>query len=90
MIFVLCQLIGGLILTIGTIPQIVQLIKTKSATDLNHITAISVFGGILMMEIYAINLLLEGIGVAFFITNTVSLLLQATSAGLILKYKRVA
>ncbi len=38
------------------------------------------------MEIYAINLVLNGSGEAFLITNTVSLIASAIMVSLILKY----
>lgn len=85
----LCQLIGGAILSVGVIPQIVQVIRTKKANDLNHVSILTVLAGISLMEIYAIGLLLQNVGTAFFITNTVSLLLQLALAVVVLKYKKI-
>lgn len=35
MMFAVMQLIGGVILSIGWIPQIIQILKSKSVADLN-------------------------------------------------------
>lgn len=87
MIFALFQLIGGVILSFGWIPQIIQIIRTKSVEDLNEKTFWSLFAGISLMEIYAVKLALDGVGYAFLITNTLSLLLIVIILGLILKYR---
>lgn len=86
MIFDLLQLIGGIIMCIGQIPQIMQILRTKSAVDLNLKTFIMMFIGISLMEVYAINLVIHGSGGAFLITNTVSLIASAIMVTLILKY----
>ena len=79
------QLLGGVILSAGYIPQIVQLIRTRSCGDLNFNTYLSLFFGISLMEIYALNLWIKnGTGRMFFITNTASLLLVLTVCVLIL------
>lgn len=75
-------------MSVGQIPQISQIIKTKSAKDLNLKTYIMMFTGILLMEIYAVNLVVHGSGGAFLITNTISLLASAVMITLILKYGR--
>ncbi|MCM0648874.1 PQ-loop domain-containing transporter [Clostridium swellfunianum] len=86
MIFDFLQLIGGIILAFGQIPQIVQIIRTKSAKDINLKTYIMMFTGILLMETYAINLVSHGSGGAFLITNTLSLFAAGVMIILILKY----
>lgn len=86
MIFNFLQLLGGMIMSVGQIPQISQIVKTKSAKDLNLKTYIMMFTGILLMEIYAVNLVVHGSGGAFLITNTISLLASAVMITLILKY----
>ena len=73
------QLVGGLILSVGAIPQIEQIIRTKSAKDLNLATLIALIVGMGMMQAYAIH---ENI-LMFAITNTISLVLAITQ--LILK-----
>ncbi len=87
MIFNLLQLIGGIILTIGYIPQITQILKTKSVEDLNLTTFSSIFIGVGLMEIYAINLVLTGSGLMFLITNSMSLILAGIMVFLILLYR---
>lgn len=69
------QLLGGFILALGYIPQIIQIIKTRSCKDLNLRTYLTMLFGIGLMEVYAINLVIEGSGLMFLITNSISLLL---------------
>ena len=90
MIFDVLQLIGGIILSFGQIPQIIQIIKTKSARDINLKTYIMMFTGIFLMETYAINLVVHGSGGAFLITNTLSLFASGIMIILILKYRKTA
>jgi len=87
MIFDLLQLIGGIILSFGYIPQIVQIIKTKSVNDLNLKTFLSVFVGILFMEVYAVNLAVNKTGYMFLITNSMALILSGIMCILILKFR---
>jgi len=87
MIFDLLQLIGGIILSFGYIPQILQIIKTKSVNDLNLKTFLSVFIGILFMEVYAINLAINKTGYMFLVTNSMTLILSGIMCILILKFK---
>lgn len=86
MIFNFLQLAGGFILAFGNIPQILQIIRTKSAVDLNLHTFLMMFVGIAMMQVYAINLVINGAGWAFLVTNTLSMLASGTMVVLILKY----
>ncbi|MDF2673210.1 MAG: hypothetical protein K0R09_1475 [Clostridiales bacterium] len=86
MFFDVLQLIGGFILSFGYIPQIAQILKTKSAVDLNIKSYIMMFTGILFMEVYAVNLLVKGAGWAFLFTNTISLIGCSIIIALILKY----
>jgi len=79
---------GGIILTFGYIPQIIQIIKTKSVNDLNLKSLFSVFFGILLMEIYAIDLVVNSAGYMFLVTNSMSLILALMMYLLTLKYKR--
>lgn len=86
MIFNLLQLIGGIILSIGYIPQIVKLVKTRSSNDFNIKTFVLCFIGILLMEIYAVNIVANGSGGMFLVTNTMSLLIQLIMVILIKRY----
>jgi len=87
MIFDILQLIGGLILSFGYIPQIIQIIKTKSVNDLNIKTFLFVFIGILFMEIYAINLVINKVGYMFLVTNSMALILTGLICILIMKFR---
>lgn len=81
------QLLGGIILSIGYIPQIVKLIKIKSAKDFNLKIFMSVLIGIVLMEVYAIDLFIGGSGLMYLITNTISLAIQIVLVTLICKYQ---
>lgn len=86
--FNLLQLIGGIILSLGYIPQIVKTLKTKSVGDFNPTYYRLVFLGIVLMEAYAINLIVVAhAGWMFFITNTVSVMLSGTMCLLTEIYK---
>lgn len=78
------QLVGGLILSVGAIPQIEQIVRTKSAKDLNMATLITLIVGMSMMEAYAIH---ENI-LMFAITNTISLILASVQLALKIYYDR--
>ena len=57
------------------IPQIRQVVRTHSCKDLNLKTYAAILSGIICMEAYAINLVLNGSGLMFLITNSLSLLM---------------
>ena len=82
------QLIGGLILALGYLPQIRQIIRTKSCKDLNLKTYLLVFGGIALMEAYAVNLTLHGTGAMFLVTNSLSLAVTGTMCVMIIAYRK--
>ena len=82
------QLAGGIILSVGYIPQIIKLVKTKSSRDFNLKTFWMVLLGITFMEVYAVNLTMNGSGVMFLVTNTMSLIIQIVLVTLIYKYRR--
>jgi len=88
MIFDTLQFVGGLILSFGYIPQIVQIIKTKSVNDLNLKTFMSIFIGVFFMEIYAINLVVTGAGHMFLVTNSMALVLSGIMCILILMFRK--
>ncbi|MNI16435.1 hypothetical protein D3C73_697690 [compost metagenome] len=87
MLFSLMQLLGGIILSVGWVPQIVQIMKTKSVADLNLKAYLLMLLGIGLMEAYAVSLALEGTGFAFLITNTMSLAVVSGVILLILRYR---
>jgi len=91
--FNLLQLIGGFILAVGYIPQIIKIIRTKSVKDFSLLYLGGIFTGIVFMEIYAVYMffVMHTAG-AFFATNTVSFLLSGIEFALVLffsaKYKQ--
>ncbi|NQX45046.1 hypothetical protein HQN87_06860 [Paenibacillus tritici] len=87
MVFTVMQLIGGIILSVGWIPQIVQIIKTKSVADLSLKSYLLMLLGILLMEAYAVQLAAQGVGLAFLITNSLSLAVVSMVVLLILRYR---
>lgn len=88
MIYAVMQLIGGFILAFGWIPQIIQVIRTKSVADLSLKTFGSLVAGIGLMEVYAVHIAQGGVGIPFLITNTLSLMLMLIMIGCILKYRK--
>lgn len=87
-ILTLCQLMGGLVLSVGMVPQIIQLIKTKKANDLNRVSILTVLSGVAFMVVYAIGLNMQGVGLPILITNIASLVLQIILITTVLKYKK--
>lgn len=87
MIYVFFQLIGGAILSFGWIPQIIQILRTKSARDLNPNTFWLLFAGIGFMEVYGVHLAMEDVGYAFLITNSMSLVLVVIILVLMMMYR---
>lgn len=83
------QLLGGFVLALGYIPQIIQIITTHSCRDLNLRTYLAMVLGIGLMEVYAINLVLNESGLMFLITNSVSLLLVIFICLLIIAMRKV-
>ncbi|AIQ53895.1 PQ-loop domain-containing transporter [Paenibacillus sp. FSL R7-0331] len=87
MLFALMQLLGGIILSVGWIPQIMQIIRTKSVADLSLNAYLLMLLGIGLMEAYALRLAADGTGLAFLITNTLSLAVVSIVVLLILRYR---
>lgn len=87
-VYDMLQLIGGLILAFGYIPQIVQIVRTKSCADLRLKTFVSMTVGISLMEIYAIHLALCGSGGMFLVTNSISLFMALLICILILAVRK--
>lgn len=85
----LFQLIGGIIMSVGYIPQIAQILRTKSSEGLNLKSFGMIFAGILLYEIYAIALvILESSGHMYLITNSVSTLLSGLMCLLIIFFRK--
>lgn len=87
MLFTVMQLVGGIILSLGWIPQILQILKTRSVADLSLKSYLTMLSGIILMEAYAVDLAAQGVGLAFLITNTLSLAVVTTVVLLIVRYR---
>jgi MtN3 and saliva related transmembrane protein len=88
MILDILQLIGGIILCIGYIPQIKKILKTKSVKDLSSITFIMIALGVLLMQFYAIGLVINGSGLMLLITNSMRLITSLLMVILIFIYSK--
>lgn len=86
-LFNLLQFIGGIILSIGYIPQIYKTVKTKSVKDFSLFYFVMLWTGIGLMEMYAVYNAMHGIAVMFFVTNTIAFLLETTMLTLIVTFK---
>lgn len=80
------QLAGGVILCAGYIPQMRRILATRSAHDLSLAMWLSVFVGLLLMEVYAVHVLLTAGTRALLITNSLSLAFSVGMVSLILIY----
>lgn len=88
--FNLLQLIGGIILSIGYIPQIAKTIRTKSVEDLSTAYYFNIFIGVGCMEAYAIYSALNGVALMFLVTNTIAWALGGTMLLLTKRYRKRA
>lgn len=86
--FGLLQLIGGAILCTGYIPQIRQILRTRSVADISLPFFVQVVVGICCMEVYAFYLLATKGEVFFLLTNTTSLVLSSAIVVLKVRYGR--
>lgn len=88
-IFNMIQFIGGIILSIGYIPQISKIVKTKSVKDFSVMYLLMLTTGIACMEAYAMYMWfgLHTAG-AFMITNTIALMLAGTETSLVLYFRK--
>lgn len=87
MIYSVMQLMGGIILSLGFIPQIIQIFKTRSVKDLSLKSYLLMLSGISLMEVYAVSLVVEGTGLAFLMTNTLSFMMVSIVILLILRFR---
>ena len=88
-IFGIFQLIGGVIMSVGYIPQIVQMFRTKSSEGLNFKSFGMIFAGITLYEIYAVSLVvIDGSGHMYLITNSISTFLSGLMCLLIKVYEK--
>lgn len=82
-LFAACQLVGGIIMSVGYFPQIMQILKTRTSKGLNLKSFGMIFVGILLYEFYAVFLVVNGSGHMYLVTNSVSLLLSGSMCILI-------
>lgn len=86
-LFNMLQLIGGIILSVGYLPQIYKIIKTHSVRDFSRIYLGGIFIGIVFMEAYAIYMyFFQHAAGMFFLTNTVSTILSGTEFFLVMYF----
>ncbi|MDT0150036.1 PQ-loop repeat-containing protein [Priestia aryabhattai] len=81
------QLIGGLILAVGYLPQIIKIGKTKSVRDFSRIYLGGIFTGIVFMEAYAVYMFFwQHTAGAFLATNTISFVLSGIEFAMVMAY----
>ena len=81
MMFVLIGVIGGIMLNIGSIPQVIKLFRTQRAKDLSLSSHLVYFCGIILLTIYSIHIQ----DILFTVLNIVGLLgLIVIIAGILL------
>jgi MtN3 and saliva related transmembrane protein len=86
--FGLMQVIGGVILSTGYLPQIAQILRTHSVADINLWYSIQIVAGVCCMEVYALHLFVATGEWFFLLTNSMSLVLSSTVLALRVKYGR--
>ena len=75
-------------MVVAYIPQVIQILQTHLVRDINLLMNILIFLAVVMMECYAIYLKkVKNSGLAFLITNTMSMLQALFYLVLILIYK---
>ncbi len=87
-LFNLLQFIGGIILSIGYIPQIYKIIKTRSVEDFSVFYLANLWIGIFLMELYAVYNMLHGVAIMFLVTNTIAITCETTMLILTLLFKK--
>jgi len=89
--FNILQLIGGIILSVGYIPQIIKILKTKSVDDFSLLYLSCLAVGIWFMEAYAMYMwFVQHTAGAFMITNTFATILSTSEFLLVLKHRNRA
>lgn len=83
------QLFGGILLTLGYVPQIRKILRTRNVESFD-LTGFSIIAfGIGCMEAYACyQWFFKKAAGAFMITNTISFLIALALVGLILYYRK--
>lgn len=71
---VICQVVGGTLVAISWIPQVLQAIKGKTAHQVDLKPLSFLFMGAILVEVYSVFLALQGEAVTLFVTNTIQLI----------------
>ncbi|SFX73654.1 hypothetical protein SAMN04487866_12110 [Thermoactinomyces sp. DSM 45891] len=71
---VICQVVGGTLIAISWIPQVLQAIKGKTAHQVDLKPLSFLFVGTVLVEVYSVFLALQGEAVTLFVTNTIQLI----------------
>lgn len=88
MIFKVLQVVGGSVLMLGYLPQIKQILKTRSTSDINLKTWVLWAFGVACVELYALNMVLTySTGRLLLFTNTCTLVMVLFTLGLIVRYR---
>jgi MtN3 and saliva related transmembrane protein len=88
-IFDFLQLFGGILLTVGYIPQIRKILRTKNVESFDLMGFSIIALGIGCMEAYACyQWFVRGVAGAFMITNTIAFIIALILVGLILYYRK--
>ena len=82
------QLIGGIILVLGYVPQICKIVRTKSVEDLSGTYITLMVIGISLMEVYAVYNAINGSTLMFLVTNSLSLAASAIMSLLYIVYRK--
>ena len=89
MIFNTLMIVAGMLLVVSYIPQLVQIVQTKTVRDLNLKTFGTMTFAIGLMEVYGIHLVLTAhVGQAFLISNSLSLGMALFLCIMIVVYRR--
>lgn len=86
-LFNVLQLLGGLIVSLSYLPQMRQILRTKSVKDFNLNSFIFLTIGLMCMETYGIYLLLTKSIIMFLLTNSLGLIVTIGMIMLILWYR---
>ena len=81
------QLIGGMFLTFAALPQITQILITRSVQGLNLLTFLMILTGNAMKMVYAIYMAINGYGLVLTITTGMSFAIILTLTALIIYYR---
>ncbi len=82
------QLIGGVILALAGLPQLIRVIKTKETKGISVLTYIAIIVGNILMLVYAIELFRIGIGFVLITTVSLGIIIISGTLFSIMYYRR--